>query len=255
MKRAAFLQHRQPRPDQLVPVHARRRGGAVDRGERASVVVDDGNGQRDQPVIEFVLDRRVPAFAHLAEDALEFGLRGDRVLGERRECTVGEVARPHVIGFECEDRASHRGRVSRIARADARRQPHHPVGRDMHEIEHVGAAQHRERGTVAGLVAHGLEMRPHQFAETHGIEIGRGEAHHFGPEQELALMLGDIAELDQRVQATPRRCRRELGDGRHLAQRHLRMLAAERAQHRQSAVERREIFGVAVRFLGEIRLA
>ena len=92
-------------------------------------------------------------------------------------------------------------------------------------------------------------MRADEFAQAHRIQIGGGKAHDFGPEQEMAVMLGDIAELHQRVQAAPRRRRRKVRHLRHLAQRHLRIVLAEGAQHRQPAFERREIFGIGMRFL------
>ena len=108
-----IAQYRQPRTDQLIALNARRRGRAVDRSERTSPVVDDRNGERDQPVVEFVLDGRVTAFAHVAKDTLQLGFGRDGVLGESRERAIGEIGRAHIVGLEGEDRAPQRRRIGR----------------------------------------------------------------------------------------------------------------------------------------------
>jgi len=95
----------------------------------------------------------------------------------------------------------------------------------------------RARSTILGALR--AFLMANDFLEVHGLEEGGRESHDFRRQEKQLTLPADIAQVDQRVQAAAGDRGTEIGDGRDLAQRHLRSLLGKRAQYRQSARERR----------------
>ena len=68
----------------------------------------------------------------------------------------------------------------------------------------------------------------------------------FGRSRKRRPVLPDVAELLERVQRAPRGGRREPGERGDFAQRELRMLAGERLEHPQPALQGGDEFGLRV---------
>ena len=238
-------QHRQPLLDHRVAVEAVGHVRAVRGRHQPAVGREDGERYRHDPVVELVLNGRVALRPDLRQDLAQRAFVGLGVFGEPLEDDAPEVGVDHRVRLERQQHASHRGRVHRVARADAGREPDGPVQRCVGDVDDVQLVQHRHRRAAADLVGHLLEKGLKHDFRVDRVEVPGADRQHLGPQQEAPAVATQIAQLLQRVQRASCGGRRQAGQGRDLAQGHLRVLPREGLQDQQPSLERRDEFGVA----------
>ncbi|SPD69048.1 protein of unknown function (plasmid) [Cupriavidus taiwanensis] len=156
-----------------------------------------------------------------------------------------EKAVEHGCGLVRQQQPAVRGAVGRQAAAHAERIVQHALHLGAHQVQDVGAVQDRQRAGLVDARAQVVQDRLRQRHQRGRREIRVPQVQHARAQRELPVLLADIAELFQRVQAAPHRRARELGALCHLRDRQRALALGKRFQHGQPARQRQHEIGIA----------
>ena len=106
------------------------------------------------------------------------------------------------------------------------------------DVDDLVAVEHRHRARLAHLGGEPLEVRLGDLGQAQARQVRVAELEHARGERELLAVGAHVAEVGEREQEAARGGAGEAGAAGDVGERELGVLGAERADHREPALER-----------------